>query len=288
MDINVVIGVLMGLLGAVCLNIGKGMEKMKVHVFAQGWNIFRKPHRRDLGIWLLGVCMTLSCGIFQWGAMRFVNNPSLITAMNGFGLVVLVLFAVRVIGERVTKRELAGIATIIVSTVVMTYFQAPTVDQKHFNLYALVIGILIPLGLFGLLSGYALKTRRLHGFAFGGLSGSCNAIPSMLLKISWVVVGPTASVFEQLKHPYLYVALLVGIGATATTQVGFWRDRAIIVVPMFVSLNMIVPTILEYFVFGVSLNLIQYIAMAGIIGGVIFLSMATPEEVLAVELKKQT
>ena len=83
------------------------------------------------------------------------------------------------------------------------------------------------------------------------------------------------------------MALFVGIIATATSQVGFWRDRAIIVVPTFVSFNMIVPAILEYFVFGVSLNLVQYAAMGGIIGGVIFLSLSTPEEVLAVELEKK-
>jgi len=284
-DINVVIGVALALLGAVCLNVGKGLEKMKVHVFAQGWGMFKSPHNKDLGVWLLGMCMTFSFGVFTWIAMRFVNNPSLVTAMNGFGLVALVLFAVRVIGEHINARELTGIGIIIVSTVVMTYFQAPTESEESFKLSALIIGSLVPIGFFGLLSLYALKTRKLHGFSFGALSGACNALPSMLLKVSWIVVGPAATVFEQLKHPYLYVALLIGIAATATTQVGFWRDRAIIVVPTFVSFNMIIPAVLEYFVFGVTLSTIQYIAMACIIGGVIFLCISTPEEVLAVELE---
>jgi len=287
MDINVIIGVSLALLGAVFLNIGKGLEKMKVHVFAQGWGMFRKPHNRDLGVWLIGMCMTASFGVCMWIAMKFVNNPSLITAMNGFGLIALVLFAVHVIGERVTKGELAGIGIIMISTVIMTYFQAPTKVQEGFNLWALVIGSLIPVGFFGALAAYALMSKRLHGFAWGALSGSCNAIPSMLLKVSWVVVGPAAGIFEQLNYPYLYVALFVGIIATATSQVGFWRDRAIIVVPTFVSFNMIVSAILEYFVFDVSLNSVQYAAMGGIIGGVIFLSLSTPEEVLAVDLKKK-
>ena len=286
-DANVVIGVSIALAGAVFLNVGKGLEKMKVHVFAQGWAMFRSPHNKDLGVWLLGMSLTFSFGISQWIAMRFVDNPSLITAMNGFGLVALVLFAIKIIGEHITRRELVGIGIIVISTVIMAYFQAPTKAYSDFNTTALVVGALIPLGLFGILSAYALKTGRMWGFAFGGLSGSFNAIPSMLLKISWLIVGHEASVIAQLRHPYLYVALLMGIVATATTQVGFWRDRAIIVVPTFISLNMIVPAVLEYFIFGVSLQLVQYLAMAGVIGGVIFLSLSTPEAVLAVKVEQR-
>ena len=285
-DANVVIGVSIALTGAVFLNVGKGLEKMKVHVFAQGWAMFRSPHNKDLGVWLLGMCLTFSFGISQWIALRFVDNPSLITAMNGFGLVALVLFAIRVLGEHVSRRELVGIAIIVVSTVAMAYFQAPAEPYSDFNTPALLVGTLIPLALFGLLCVYAVKTGRMWGFAFGGLSGSCNAIPSLLLKISWVVVGHEASVFAQLRHPYLYLALTLGIVATATTQVGFWRDRAIVVVPTFISLNMVVPAIFEFFIFGVSLQLVQYVAMAGVIAGVIFLSLSTPEAVLAVKVKQ--
>jgi len=286
MDVNVIIGVSLALLGAVCLNIGKGVEKMKVQVFTKGWDMFRQPHVRDLGIWCTGVLMTLSFGVFQWLAMRFVNNPSLITAMNGFGLVALVLFAVKVIGERINAREIASILLIMTATFFMTYYQAPTTEMRDFNLAALLVGTMIPIALFGALSAYALVSRKLHGFAWGALSGSCNAIPSLLLKVSWVVVGTQASIFEQLRHPYLYLALLVGIVATATTQVGFWRDRAIIVVPTFISFNMIVPAIAEYFIFGVRLHHMQFAAMGGIILGVILLSLSTPEAVLAVELEK--
>ncbi len=286
MDVNVVIGVSLALLGAVFLNIGKGVEKMKVQVFTKGWDMFKQPHIKDLGIWSTGILLTLSFGVLQWLAMRFVNNPSLVTAMSGFGLVALVLFAVKIIGEHINVREIISIAIIMIATFFMSYYQAPTKEMHDYNLTALLIGTLVPISFFGLLSVYALFTKKLHGFAWGAFSGSCNAIPSLLLKVSWVVVGTEVSVFEQLKHPYIYLALLVGIIATATSQVGFWRDRAIIVVPTFISFNMIVPAVVEYFVFGVSLYTIQFIAMGGIIVGVILLSLSTPEAVLAVDLEE--
>jgi len=147
--------------------------------------------------------------------------------------------------------------------------------------------MLLPLAIFGGLCVYSWKTRKLHGFAWGGFSGTINAMPSILLKISWIVVGMEASIFQQLRHPYLYIALLLGIAATTTSQIGFLRDRAIIVVPTFISFNMIVPAILEYFVFGVSLRPIQYLAMGGIIFGVIFLSLSTPDKALALELESE-
>ena len=286
MDINVVIGAFLGLMGAVCINIGKGVEKMKVHVFAQGWGMFRAPHRRDLGIWLLGLCMTASYGVFQWGAMRFVNNPSLVVSMSGLGLVALVLFAVRVIGERTTKKEIIGIAVIVLATIAMPYFQAPKQIQTTYNLKNLFMGTGIPLVVFGLLSLYALYSRRIHGFSFGALAGACNAVPSLLIKVSWVHVGENAPVWGQLREPFLYVAVLIGIGATIFTQLGFWRDRAIIVVPSFMSFNIVIPAVLEYYVFGVVLQPAQFVALAAIIAGVIFLSAATPEKVLAVEPEK--
>ncbi|GEM_PF-2357984 len=409
-DVKVLIGVSLALLGAVFLNVGKGLEKMKVHVFAQKWNMFRKPHRRDLGIWLLGMCMTASYGILQWGAMSFVSNPSLIVSMTGFGLVALVIFAVRVIGERVTRKEFVGIGIIVICTVLMPYFQSestavvmdleavnieegqareisdevrPAVtgtgkyrflgqevledalekmelprsglsekelvklgnhlkvqriiggrvvasDQTHtvslqifntqtstvekavekkcndysdpeifalassavgdlfparYNLMNLFLGTLVPLAAFVVLCAVALASKRLHGFSFGALSGFLNAIAALLTKVSWVHVGTNASVFEQLKYPFLYIALIFGIGATVLTQVGFWRDRAIIVVPTFMSVCIISPAVLEYFVFGNYLQMVQYIFMGGIIAGVIFLSLSTPEEILAVELE---
>jgi len=286
-DINVIIGVSIALVGAVLLNVGKGLEKMKVHVFTQGWGMFKQPHIKDLGVWGLGLLMTFSFGVSQWIAMRFVDNPSLVTAMNGFGLIALVLFAVRVIGEHVTARELAGIAVIIVFTFVMTYFQKETANVTSYNFKAFILGMLIPLATFGGLCAYAWKTRKLHGFAWGGLSGTINSMPSMLLKISWIVVGTEASIFQQLKYPYLYLAMILGIATTATSQVGFLRDRAIIVVPTFISFNMIVPAALEYFVFGVSLEPIQYLSMVGIIFGVIFLSISTPDKALALEIDKE-
>jgi len=286
MEFNIIIGVLLGLMGAILINIGKGVEKMKVHVFAQGWGMFRAPHRRDLGIWLCGMCMTASYGVFQWGAMRFVNNPSLIVSMSGLGLVALVLFAVRVIGEKTTTKEIAGIAIIVLATVAMPYFQAPKQIQTTYNLKNLIIGTGIPLIIFGLLSLYALYSKRIHGFSFGALAGACNAVPSLLIKVSWVHVGENAPVWDQLREPFLYIALLVGIGATVFTQLGFWRDRAIIVVPSFMSFNIVIPAVLEYYIFGVALQPTQFVALGAIIAGVIFLSLATPEQVLAVELEK--
>ena len=52
------VGALLGMVGALMINVGKGIQKQKVHVFKQGRQMFRPPHRADLGVWLLGMLST--------------------------------------------------------------------------------------------------------------------------------------------------------------------------------------------------------------------------------------
>jgi drug/metabolite transporter (DMT)-like permease len=85
----------------------------------------------------------------------------------------------------------------------------------------------------------------------------------------------------QLKGPWLYLAFIFGILATVFTQIGFWRDRALIVVPTYTSLTMMTPAIMEYLVFGFRLDTIQYASLIFIVLGVVILCSGTPEAVLA-------
>lgn len=130
MDWKFAIAIFVAFLGAATLNIGKGLQKMKVGVFAQRWGMFKPPYRRDAMIWIAGLGMTASFGPCQWLAMQMINNPSLPVAMMGVGLVGLVLFAIKIIGEKLDKREIFGIALIIVSTFTLVYTTDPCRSLK--------------------------------------------------------------------------------------------------------------------------------------------------------------
>ena len=93
LDPEFVSGLALGAAGAVCMNVGKGVQKMKVEVLRHGLDAFRRPHRRDLGVWALGYAMTASAGVFYSLALARTDQPSVIAAMTGVGLVALVVFS---------------------------------------------------------------------------------------------------------------------------------------------------------------------------------------------------
>ena len=144
----------------------------------------------------------------------------------------------------------------------------------------LLICLAILLGIDGILLAIALLTKRIWGFSFGFMAGSVNGIAALLVKVAALSSGSMALV-EQLQGPWLYIAMLFGIFATIFTQIGFWRDRALIVVPTYTSLTMMVPAVMEYFVFGFSLSTIQYISLGTIVAGVIILCSGASEAVLS-------
>lgn len=350
MDWKFIFAVFIAFVGSATLNIGKGVQKMKVHVFSQGWGMFKSPYRRDFLWWLAGMGMTASFGPCQWLAIQLVKNPSLPVAMIGVGLVALVVFAVKIIGEKLAPREVTGIVIIIVSTFTLVYKNDPcknlsveeleflprciaectsvnptnfhelreccaksdrggvhstieqcvtplvkakkvgdpTVDESAqpsmsystFDKKMLLISLGVLLGIGMLLAVFSLTTSKLHGFSFGFLAGSVNGIALTLVKVAALSAGSMA-LGAQLKGPWLYLAFIFGILATVFTQIGFWRDRALIVVPTYTSLTMMTPAVMEYLVFGFRLDNIQYLSLLFIVVGVVVLCSGAPEAVIA-------
>lgn len=280
MDIKFMLAVLVAFLGAATLNIGKGVQKMKVKVFAQKMGIFRKPYRRDFLIWLAGMGMTAAFGPCQWVALQLVDNPSLTSSMMGLGLVALVLFAIKVIGEKLVTREIVGIAVIISSTFFLVYFQEQREDPTDYNGKALLIGAAALIAFNVTLVTISRITKKLHGFAFGALAGACNGFPLVLVKIA-VISGGSGEFIQQLRGPFIYMAIFIGIFATVFTNIGFWKDRALIVVPTYTSFSIMVPAVFEYLAFGFGLQPIQYGALGIMLSGVVVLCTGAPEAVLA-------
>ena len=63
MEGSVLLGIVLAIIGSTNLNVGKGVQKQKVHVFLEGRKMLRTPHRRDLGIWLLGLLLTATAAV---------------------------------------------------------------------------------------------------------------------------------------------------------------------------------------------------------------------------------
>jgi len=264
-------GLLLGVLAALMLNVGKGVQKQKVHVFLQGRRMLQPPWRRDLGIWLIGLSLTGGSALpFSLG-LKYSCSPSSISATTGIGLAGLAVFAVKVIGEKAGTIDALGIGCVMVGTSVLGYLGAgraigPRVlTDDHLWL---ALAVLVGAGL--LVCLLARVIRRIHGIAYGCTAGMSIGVSLFLADAALVKAG--GSLLGQFDNPYPYVAIVFAVTATVVTQLGFLRGRALEVVPAVNSATILTPLVLEIAIYEVfpPMHVVWFIAL--ILIGILLLS----------------
>jgi drug/metabolite transporter (DMT)-like permease len=274
MDLRVLLGLCAGMVGAIALNVGKGVQKQKVHVFLQGRGMFAPPYRRDLGIWLIGLSMTASAMFFFPVGISLSKSPSAISAMTGVGLIGLLIYAVLVIGEKVGWTDAIGVALVVLgtSTLGLLGSSREAVD-RHFSdpmLWLAIGSTLLVLG--ALCIGAWRWWRRIHGIAFGTMAGLLIGSAMFLFDAARVRAG--TSFGDQLQLPHLYVAIVFSVAATVVSQLGFLRGRALEVVPAVNSATILSPLLLEVVIYGARPDPFDVVLIGVILVGVFLLSVS--------------
>ncbi len=278
MNTSFLLGAALGMLGALSINIGKGVQKLKVHVFKEGRGMFKPPHRRDLGIWLLGMCITATAAVPISLGMKLTESPSTIGAMTGVGLIGLVIFASRVVKEPISQRDFIGIALVVVGTSVLGYLGGLDKQAaRSFETWPMARSVAMPfiLGIAGCIA--ARFWTRLHAVAWGALAGICLGTSFFLADAALVRAG--GDLIGQLRNPYPYIAFVFGIGATVTTQIGFLKGRALEVVPAVNSAAIVIPVALEILLYARYPRPMAGVMIAVIVTGVYLLSTGTAVKV---------
>ncbi len=239
------LGMIFGMVAALMLNIGKGVQKQKVHVFLQGRRMFAPPHRREFAIWLLGFVITVGASLPYAIGLKLSGSPSTISAMTGVGLIGLVVYAWKVIGETIRPADAFGIALVVIGTTFLGYHNAGRVVVEREVASHSMIGVIAFLML-AAVGGclLALVVRRIHGLVFGATAGACVGIA--------LCCGDVALLRSEVGQPIgllLAGAIAFSLLATLTTQLGFLRGRAVEVVPAVNSAIVLTPLFLEVVVY---------------------------------------
>lgn len=264
-------GALLGALAAVMLNVGKGVQKQKVQVLLRGWSMFGRAHRGDLSIWLLGVAMTAGAAVPYAAGIRLSGSPSLIGAMTGVGLIGLAVFAVRVIGERFTRRDAFGMVLVIVGTSALSALGASAGVERPVLVGGELTSGLVTfavLGIAGIALGWA--SRRFAGLAFGAVAGGCIGTSFVLADAAFNVGGD--AVAAALTTPQAVGAIGLMLGALIITQFGFFRGRALVVVPAVAVGSIVTPLIFEGAAYGRVPGTLQILLVLMLVAGVISLA----------------
>jgi len=270
------LGIVFAILASTNLNVGKGMQKWKVKVFAHGRAMFSREHRKDLLLWFCGFLLTFTATPLYSFALLHTEKSSMVSALNGVGMIGLVIFAWLVLRERIGAQEIGGAVLVLAGVTVMGAFDQPLEAAQQFTLAPFLYCTLATALVFVPLAVYAWKTNHLYGFTFGAIPGILIGIAMILGDMALVASGN--SMWGQLKNPYPYLAIAVGAVALVITQFAFWRARAMVVVPTINSFIILTPVIYEIFTFGTRLEPIQWAAVGAIISGVILLTATAKQD----------
>jgi drug/metabolite transporter (DMT)-like permease len=185
--------------------------------------------------WLLGV-VGVGPQILAYAKAPFVIvQPAL-----SVGLLLVLALGVRVLGERVTRRDVVGVVTIIAG-VLLVAWGAPSHTETHRGWFAVlvVVGALSLIGLAPfLVRGSRFDSAMLVIVAAGCGFGATN--------IATKLVGDD---FNLAHYGNAALWALVGIGmgvaATVTNMTAFQRRAATTVVPVSTALQTFLPIVLE-------------------------------------------
>ena len=266
-----ILGLALGMLAALLMNVGKGVQKQFVHVFSHWREMFHPPYRGKLLLWILGFAMTASATIpFSLG-LKLSQSPSAVSAMTGVGLIGLGLYAVYVIGERFGREDFLGIALVVVGTSLLAYLGGEHSESiRKFTTWRLVAAV-VTLVVGGVLCCYVSRFwPKMHGLAYGSMAGMLIGLALFLADIALVEAG--GDFVGQLSNPFPYIALVFAATATVVTQFGFLKSRAIEVVSAVNSATILTPLFLEVTVYGLYPVVVQVVLMLVIVSGVLLLS----------------
>jgi multidrug transporter EmrE-like cation transporter len=264
------LGLLFGFLNTAALHVAKGMQQQGIN--ALRWR--RLPaelrHGRTLWIYIAGVVLNNSAPVWLILTNRFAA-PAYATGMFGIGIVLLLIYSVMILGERVSALNFAGAAIVVVGTVLFGVhaIRLGDVDLSAIQRETVIQFILIFLGLgiFAVAAAFRLRSPVAASFAFAFYAGGAACLDPFLKAIGQTAAG-TATLLPVGWAgwlPFLF-SFALGSSAFVVVQVAFLRGaRASVFVPFQSIIYVLVPVVLQL------IALPGYRASAVLVVGVVFI-----------------
>ena len=275
-----VLSLICGALGHIILNLGHGFQKAGAHVLPLGLGALSTRARRvSLGLWTLGMALVLT----GWGgifAALSLGEAAVISALGGLGLIALGLFSNFYLREGTSMREIVGIGTIVAGTV-MVSLGGPQTDGTFRVSYPLLATYVTGWGavcVLGLTLGWRARNLRatLAALAAGLSAGSSVLFQKVSSGQCDFSPAHLASLPCLLKSPFIYLALLAGLGAVILLQVAYQHGRAVEIVPVATGALLLSPIFGALLSFGETLAMGQWTGVVLIVLGMV--CIATTEK----------
>jgi len=271
-----------------------------IHAIAQagqkiGLATAAKRRTRGLVIWILST-LSMPSSVFLVLYAVSVGNASLVGAMSGSGLASLAVFSHLYMRERITRRELVGVVTIIAAAILIGLFRVQAVEREP-ALTALYIYFPGVCGAYLLLWLILQKRRRIIGIVIAGFAGALGGFVPLFQKVSTSPLGlsrallhfhfrnetPLTSLLQRgarlLSNPWALTWIVISLVSMVVMQFAYRRGKAIQLIPAFAANTIAVPVVGGVLAFGERLHPFQWIGVILIFTGVLVLTLNTGYDV---------
>ncbi len=269
-ELDILLGIFLAIVAYACLYLGKGIQKYALVGYTKKGAI-RKEKTKNTGIWIGGLILTTSFMFIHLFALKFAPI-SVIAPFEGLGLIILCFFSYFVLKEPIDLKKGTGILLIVMGLIMTAIFMpSPETIPLAFDWVLFLILLCTIMGCFTLLGLYS-KTHHYTaaGVIFGAFGGAFMCFQTLTKRITWI---PNYGYFVAFMFGFAIATLIM-------TNFGFLKAKAVVVVPSFTAMSISLPTVLAIFIFDEPVILLQWVGIAIIILGVIFLTAFSSEIII--------
>ncbi len=266
--------ILLAFVGNSVLNISQAGQKI-------GLALRQRDRRRGTLLWAGSLLGTSLAALIGWLAVS-IGRVALVGAMAGSGLASLAVFSFLVMKEKIHPRELAGIALMAGSAVLIGLFQQelplgePSLRHLFLYLAALCAGCL--------LAWLALRgASRVVGPVIAGFAGTLGGFVPLIQKVASSLAGRDSSFLNAalpgghwahaVINPFTLLWILLSLASMVVIQFAYRHERAVRLIPYFTSCSILVPVVGGLLVFRERLHAVQWLGVSLILTGLVLLTL---------------
>ena len=307
---STVLAILFGIISYSLVNIGlalqkKGASSLPTIEKTSFWRNLKNFFTNKF--WLIGILCTNTSFIFLAIAMN--QGPlSIVSPMQGVGLVVLLLFSFFYLKEKITRWEVLGIVTIITGIVTLgvtktsneTNFTITEINEFFLQPKSIIFLCVLTALVVGAIVFSILKKYKLASIIFGLGAGTLSGLGAIFTKAYMCALDfanfSTSIIFafsQWMWWIYLLVMVVYNLLSEVLPQIAYQKGKVVLVAPLFAVMALITPVFGGIVIFSewnylAPWNLaLKIVAIILVLSGVVILSYFNKKSKKRVEEQKE-
>ncbi|MHA1265875.1 MAG: EamA family transporter [Candidatus Helarchaeota archaeon] len=235
---GIALGILFGLIGTATLHLAKAMERHGIELFD------RKKTRAEKGkkplIWFIGFGLNNTSPLWQFLGTMFAA-ASVYVSVFGMGLVITLIYSVKILKEKMTKWDWIGSGLIIAGTLFIGFllFNRPSLENPPVDYNAFMYIMIFSTMIFIVMIIVSYSKKIGISLFFGLVAGACGGIDNVFKHAG----------FKEGNLWIFFASFGIGFMGFLITQWGFANKAdASKLVPAYNSTYIILPIIFESFI----------------------------------------